>query len=55
MSAAGGKENSLVRYRIPAITRCRLTLDGKLLLESRIPVYQLGEDTTMPLNTLLTK
>ena len=46
------KESAAVRYRIPAITRFRLISDGKLLLESRIPVYQLGEDATLPLNLL---
>lgn len=50
-----GKETNVVRYRIPAVTRCRLVRDGKLLLENRIPVYQLGEETTLPLNALLTK
>ena len=50
-----GKETAVVRYRIPAIARCRVILDGKLLLESRIPVYQLGEDATLPLHALLTK
>lgn len=55
VSSERGKETSVVRYRIPAITRCRLVQGGKLLLENRIPVYQLGEDATLPLNVLLTK
>ena len=50
-----GKESSTVHYRIPAITRCRLVQDGRTLLESRIPVYQLGEESTFPINVLLTK
>ena len=34
----------------------RLTVEYiKLLLENRIPVYQLGEDASLPLNVLLTK
>ena len=49
------KESSTVHYRIPAITRCRLVQDGRTLLESRIPVYQLGEESTFPINVLLTK
>ena len=55
VSAERGRETSVVRYRIPAITRCRLVHDGKVLLENRIPVYQLGEDASLPLNVLLTK
>lgn len=54
-TADRGRETSLVRYRIPAITRCRLVRDGTILLENRIPVYQLGEDASLPLNVLLTK
>ena len=50
-----GKETAVVHYRIPAIARCRLSLDGRLLLESRLPVYQLGEESTVPVNVLLTK
>ncbi len=50
-----GKESSTVHYRIPTITRCRLVQDGRTLLESRIPVYQLGEESTFPINVLLTK
>ena len=50
-----GKETAVVHYRIPVIARCRLSLDGRLLLESRLPVYQLGEESTVPVNVLLTK
>lgn len=55
--AAGdrSKETVTVRYRIPAVTRCRATLGGEFLTESRIPVYQLGEESTFPVNVLLTK
>ena len=49
------REGATVRYRIPAITRCRVYDGTTLLLESRVPVYQLGEETTLPLNVLLTK
>ncbi len=45
----------LVHYRIPAITRCRVVQGGAILLENRIPVYQLGEESTLPLNILLSK
>ena len=49
------REAAAVRYRIPAITRCRLLDGSKLLLETRVPVYQLGEEAAFPLNALLTK
>ena len=44
-----------VRYRIPAIARCRVTDKGELLLESRVPIYQLGEESSFPINVLITK
>ena len=50
-----GKESAVVRYRIPAITHLRLVRDGALLLESRVPVYQLGEDASLPLNLLINR
>lgn len=49
------KEGSVIHYRIPAIMQCRLTDGNNLLLESRIPVYQLGDEVTFPINVLLTK
>ena len=49
------KETAVIHYRIPAITRCRLMQGAELLTESRIPVYQLGETSTFPVNVLLTK
>ena len=45
----------VVHYRIPAITRCRLVQDGRILVETRIPVYQLGVESTLPLNVLTSK
>ena len=50
-----GKENAAIRYRIPAITHLRLISDGTLLLDSRVPVYQLGEDASLPLNLLINR
>ena len=52
-AASDRSKDVLVHYRIPAITRCRVNYDGHLLLESRVPVYQLGEESTLPLNSLL--
>ncbi len=53
--SADRSKETLVHYRIPAVTRCRLSFDGELLLESRIPVYQLGEESTIPLNVLIAR
>ncbi|MBO4467617.1 MAG: DUF4831 family protein [Bacteroidales bacterium] len=39
-----------IHYRIPAICRVRLLEDGLPLVESRIPVYQLGREAEMPIN-----
>ena len=48
-------KETVVRYRIPVIARCRLVNDGHILLENRFPVYQLGEESSLPLNVLTTK
>ena len=40
----------MVRYRIPAICKVRLTRDGQRLLETRLPVYQLGTEALYPLS-----
>ena len=37
-----------VHYRIPAVCKVRLLRDGVSILETRIPVYQLGRETEMP-------
>lgn len=42
-------EPELVHYRIPATTLVRLLDAENLLLQSRIPVFQLGTDCTFPL------
>ena len=53
--ARGGKEGPTVRYRVPAVAQCRVLDGGDLLLESRIPVYQLGEELLFPLSVLATR
>ena len=35
-------KTTVIRYRIPVVCKVRLTSDGKRLLETRVPVYQLG-------------
>ena len=44
-----GPEAELLHYRIPATATVRLLDAGQLLLQSRIPVYQLGTECTYPL------
>ena len=47
---AGAKDmKNAVHYRVPAVCNVRLTIGGKTLCETRIPVYQLGRESTLPL------
>ena len=39
-----------IHYRIPAVCRVRLLEDGAPILETRVPVYQLGRENEMPIN-----
>ena len=48
-STAKDSKNPVVYYRIPAICSVKLTDGSGLLLKTRLPVYQLGADSTMPL------
>ncbi len=38
----------LLHYRIPAVCEVRLTEDGMPLGQARIPIYQLGKESTLP-------
>lgn len=50
VAASGkGRENVTVYYRVPAVANCRISDNGAVVAESRIPVYQLGEKVAMPL------
>lgn len=46
-----GKASKLpyLKYRIPAVCRARLYDGTQLLLETRVPVFQLGAEATLPL------
>ena len=48
-SAAKPSKGPVVYYRIPAICTARLTDGSGVLLRTRVPVYQLGADSTMPI------
>ena len=47
------KKVVLAYYRIPAICSVRIMDGAELLLQSRIPVYQLGQESSLPVNVKL--
>ena len=49
--AGAGTKGTVARYRIPAICSVRLSDGVNILLQTRIPVYQLGTESTFPINT----
>ena len=40
-------------YRIPAVCTVKLMDGANLLLQSRMPVYQLGREASLPVNVIL--
>ncbi len=46
----GDRRRKSIRFREPAICNVRLSEDGRLLLETRAPVYQLGKECIMSIN-----
>ena len=47
------KKEVLAYYRIPAICTVKLMEGADLLLQSRVPIYQLGRETSIPVNVIL--
>lgn len=47
------RKEVLAYYRIPAICTVKLMEGADLLLQSRVPVYQLGRETSIPVNVIL--
>ena len=45
------KTKGAVRYRIPQVCKVVLSSDGKNLLQTRLPFYQLGRESTLYLQT----
>lgn len=43
----------LAYYRIPAVCTVKLMDGPELLLQSRMPVYQLGQESSLPVNVIL--
>lgn len=49
------RKKAVVHYRVPAVCTVRI-MDGKsMLLQSRIPVYQLGQELSLPPNVISVK
>ena len=49
----GTLEKEVIHYRIPAICTVKITDGQELVLQSRIPVYQKGQELTFPAGILL--
>lgn len=47
------KRETLINFRIPAVCTVKITNGVDLLLQSRIPVYQLGKESSLPVNVIL--
>lgn len=47
------RQEVLAYYRIPAVCTVKLMEGANLLLQSRVPVYQLGHESSMPVNVKL--
>ena len=46
----GAKDaRNAIHYRVPAVCVVRLTAGGKTLCQTRVPIYQLGRESTLPL------
>lgn len=52
-SAEKNKKEVLAYYRIPAICTVRLMDGPDLLLQSRMPIYQLGRESSLPVNVII--
>lgn len=50
-SAKKAGKTTHIRYRIPMICKLSLTEDGRTLVETRVPVYQLGKEASYPVKT----
>jgi hypothetical protein len=50
---AKNKKEVVAYYRIPAVCTVRLMDGANLLLQSRMPIYQLGRESSLPVNVIL--
>lgn len=53
VSGEGNQKVQLVHYMIPAICTVKVKDGADLLIQSRIPVYQLGRESSIPANATL--
>lgn len=51
--APAEKQQVLAYYRIPAICTVNVKNGDELLLQSRVPIYQLGQESSLPVNVIL--
>ncbi len=51
--AVDGKKADVIRYRIPAVCTVKIKSGADLLLQSRVPVYQLGQESSIPANVAI--
>ena len=49
----GSAKDVQVYYRIPAICTVKIMDGANLLLQSRMPIYQLGKESSLPVNVIL--
>ena len=40
-------------YRIPSICTVKLIDSGNVLMQTRMPIYQLGRESSLPVNVIL--
>lgn len=50
LDTSKGKSGAVIYYRVPVAAVCRITEGGKVIAESRILVYQLGEKVSFPVS-----
>lgn len=51
LDSSKGKSGAIIYYRVPATATCRVMEGGKVLVESRVLVYQLGEKVSFPISS----
>jgi hypothetical protein len=48
VQAVEAQKGEVVHYRIPAVCTVKIKNGADLLLQSRVPVYQLGQESSLP-------
>jgi hypothetical protein len=55
VQAVEGQKGEVVHYRIPAVCTVKIKNGADLLLQSRVPVYQLGQESSLPVAVAVIK